>query len=247
MLSGEMLEGVEKLYGAAGDSWKYAKMADGSWKVMDTTKPDFGWITPNAAQVKAIEAQLTEEGDERGFKLTEEPMPTEPEAEAEVEAEPEAEAEVEAEPEAEAEVEAEPEETMEDRIVRKSSRYLSPAARMAPPPADPSRYEGYRSNTKGIDPSGGPGAAQRQAEYDSYLEYRERAKEDPRDSKGRPSRFPSIMTFSEWQKRDEPKEEEAPSPSLVEQIYETMMSDQEEQEAAQRRRIEARLPSKASK
>ena len=74
MLSGEMLEGVEKLYGAAGDDWKYAKMADGSWKVMDTTKPDFGWITPNAAQVKAIEAQLTEEGDERGFKLTEEPL-----------------------------------------------------------------------------------------------------------------------------------------------------------------------------
>ena len=241
MLSGEMLEGVEKLYGAAGDNWKYAKMADGSWKVMDTTKPDFGWITPNAAQVKAIEAQLTEEGDERGFKLTEEPLPAEPEAEPEAEVEAEPEAEVEAEPE------AEPEETMEDRIVRKSSRYLSPAARMAPPPADPSRYEGYRSSTKGIDPSGGPGAAQRQAEYDSYLEYRERAKEDPRDSKGRPSRFPSIMTFSEWQKRDEPKEEEAPSPSLVDQIYETMMGDQAEQEAKRRRRIEARLPSKASK
>jgi len=190
-------------------------MADGSWKVMDTSKPGFGWITPNAAQVESIEAQLTEEGDERGFKLTEEPLPAEPEAEAEVEAE------------AEAEPEAEPEETMEDRIVRKSSRYLSPAARMAPPPADPSRYEGYRSSTKGIDPSGGPGAAQRQAEYDSYLEYRERAKEDPRDSKGRPSRFPSIMTFSEWQKRDEPKEEEAPSPSLVEQIMEQIRGGEE--------------------
>jgi hypothetical protein len=93
MLSGEMLEGVEKLYGAAGDNWKYAKMADGSWKVMDTSKPGFGWITPNAAQVKSIEAQLTEEGDERGFKLTEEPLPAETEAEVEAEVDAEAEPE----------------------------------------------------------------------------------------------------------------------------------------------------------
>lgn len=71
-------EDIEKIYGAAGDDWKYAKMADGSWKVMDTAKPNFGWLTPSAAQVKVIEAQLTEEGDERGFKLTEEPLSGEP-------------------------------------------------------------------------------------------------------------------------------------------------------------------------
>jgi hypothetical protein len=60
MLASDKPEGIEKIYGATGDNWKYAKMSDGSWMVYDTDNPDKGWLKPGSTAVAAIEAQVAE-------------------------------------------------------------------------------------------------------------------------------------------------------------------------------------------